>query len=339
MIREKVHNLQSSRKSARKVFFLGFLIGLFPPLLLQSASTLRNQANFSKSEFIDADSHQNQHFGSSQRNPLTHPNWCPQARCTNTVLCSPCQKRFLIVIATGRSASTTLTWMLNELPGVRMAGENNNTLKAILDMKENVWNHTSFQRGEIKKTAWGHHPIPNQTFACAAQKIIETINPPELTLDNARFKDDESRNDIVGFKTIRFERGISPDHYYRMVDFVKENFPCSRVIVNTNSNTTRQVESYRAAKFGEKRISEKTFIKRNRILKHVSELFGDQAYFLDSAQWTRDVAKLNAAVQWLGFDPSCQFTETLSFNTGGGKGFGHDRTTFSQRDPKCTRLD
>ena len=273
---------------------------------------------------------QNQH----SQLPLTQKKWCPKAKCHNTDLCHPCSRRFLIVIATGRSASTTLTWMLDELPGVRMAGENNNQLNAILNMKENVWNHTSFERGEQKKTAWGHNEIPPQTFSCTAQSMLETINPPEL-IEGTRLKNKDSAEDIIGFKTIRFERG-SPDHYFRMVDFVKENFSCSRIIVNINSNTTRQMESYHNAKFGE--VSEATLIKRNKILKHVSELFGEQAYFLDSAEWTKDVSKLNGAVEWLGFHPSCKFKELLKFNTGGGKGFEHDKTKLSNRDPLCRKL-
>jgi hypothetical protein len=33
-------------------------------------------------------------------------------------LCQPCKQRFLFIIATGRSGSTTLLSMLNQLPGV-----------------------------------------------------------------------------------------------------------------------------------------------------------------------------------------------------------------------------
>jgi len=180
--------------------------------------------------------------------PLTHPMWCPSATCTNTDLCKPCQRRFLLVIATPRSASTTLTWMLNELPGIRMSGENNNQLAAILEMKNNVWNHSSFQHGNNRKGAWGHNYIPHQTFACAAQATMEAINPPRL-VEKTVIEDKESeKHDIIGFKTIRFERG-DDQHIVDMVEHVRDNFPCSRVVINISSNVTRQAESFKRANF------------------------------------------------------------------------------------------
>jgi len=45
-------------------------------------------------------------------------SWCPRATCNNSPLCQPCKKRFLFIIATGRSGSTSLLSMLNFLPGV-----------------------------------------------------------------------------------------------------------------------------------------------------------------------------------------------------------------------------
>jgi len=45
-------------------------------------------------------------------------SWCSSATCNNSPLCQPCMKRFLFIIATGRSGSTSLLSMLNHLPGV-----------------------------------------------------------------------------------------------------------------------------------------------------------------------------------------------------------------------------
>jgi len=70
--------------------------------------------------------------------------WCPNAICPNSDLCHPCRRRFLILIATGRSASTTLTYMLNSLPGIRMSGENNDELKAIRRMIDNIRSKITF---------------------------------------------------------------------------------------------------------------------------------------------------------------------------------------------------
>lgn len=45
--------------------------------------------------------------------------WCPLATCNNSPVCAPCNKRYLFIIATGRSGSTTLLKMFNSLPNVR----------------------------------------------------------------------------------------------------------------------------------------------------------------------------------------------------------------------------
>jgi len=49
-------------------------------------------------------------------------SWCPSATCNNSPLCQPCMKRFLFILATGRSGSTTLLSMLNHLPCVSELG-------------------------------------------------------------------------------------------------------------------------------------------------------------------------------------------------------------------------
>jgi hypothetical protein len=101
------------------------------------------------------------------RTPLTNKNstasWCPKAVCLNSDLCRPCQeRRFLILLATARSASTTLDFMLDSLPGVRMSGENNDELKAIRDMMENVMLSVPFRYNNKNSVVgpWGHNPIP-----------------------------------------------------------------------------------------------------------------------------------------------------------------------------------
>jgi hypothetical protein len=45
-------------------------------------------------------------------------SWCPKASCHNSPICAPCNKRFLFILATGRSGSTSLLDMMNKLPNV-----------------------------------------------------------------------------------------------------------------------------------------------------------------------------------------------------------------------------
>ncbi len=51
--------------------------------------------------------------------------WCPYAICRNSPSCTPCNRRYLLIVANGRSGSSTLLRMLNLLPRIRLSGENN----------------------------------------------------------------------------------------------------------------------------------------------------------------------------------------------------------------------
>jgi hypothetical protein len=66
---------------------------------------------------------------SKLENDFGNTGWCRNSVCNNSQLCKPCQRRFLIIFTVGRSASTTLTWMMDSLPGIRMSGENNDLLR------------------------------------------------------------------------------------------------------------------------------------------------------------------------------------------------------------------
>ena len=164
--------------------------------------------------------------------PKAIQNWCPTAQCHVTDLCHPCQRRYLIIITTGRSGSTTIQKMLNELPGIRLSGENNGMLtnfqyaiSATRDRKE--WSHIGIQN---PYSPWHHHSYPTSAFACIVQQMIEIINPPpningtiihhhqkttrttstttnlleEPTEQEDDDEDDDDEDTIIGFKTIRF---------------------------------------------------------------------------------------------------------------------------------------
>jgi len=258
--------------------------------------------------------------------------WCPKAFCPNSDLCHPCRRRFLILIATGRSASTTLTYMLDALPGIRMSGENNDELKAIRSMIDNIGSSINFQRNAGQKTAWGHNRIPEGAFSCAAQHMIETINPP-LTDTNGTILENDSET-IVGFKTIRFLIGVKEEDTRDLVRWVQKTFPCARILVNIRSAAQEQAASVDKA-FGYHEDIE-SLKETNVRMRKVAELFGDQAYLLDSSDWLKEIQHLNQAIKWLGFHESCFFKELLEFNTEGG-GYENGKTKLTL-NPDCRYL-
>lgn len=146
---------------------------------------------------------------------------------------------------------------------------------------------------------------------------------------NVREEDDQS---IDGFKTIRFLDGPESDDNF-LVQFIRENFPCSKIVINYTSNITRQSNSWLglpgfAAQ--EKKSTLSKLGKYNGRLMKISTMFGSRAYLLDSAVWLKNISVLNEMVNWLGFSEKCHFTSLLTFNVG-GRGYGHGDTTIKMQ--------
>jgi len=166
---------------------------------------------------------------SNDRNP--HKEWCPDARCSNSPMCSPCNRRFLFIVATGRSGSTTLLDMFNSLPGVRLAGENWGELNIAADLASNLHQgwfvNDAYGRGPFK-----HNPIPKQSMACVHQHLVHALNPPSEWMQHFAHKPvgEYDSSTILGIKTIRIQdKEWTPKE---AAAYFMEKFPCSRFIVN-----------------------------------------------------------------------------------------------------------
>jgi hypothetical protein len=223
-----------------------------------------------------------------------------------------------MVITNGRSASTTLTWMLDLLPGVRMAGENNNAIQHIKDMIDSIFSMKPMRIDSSRLSAWYHNPIPAGALGCVSQHMIETIVPPVML--NKTHVVPRAATEIIGFKTIRLIPLISIDKIPGIVDFLNDHFPCTRYIVNHRSDVEEQAESQIKA-FQHKKIVKDSVDDKISQLEHefnrlskFAELMGDRAMIIDSSNWTEHVGELNKAVRWLGFS-KCEFDKVLELNT------------------------
>lgn len=217
-----------------------------------------------------------------------------------------------------------------------MAGENNNTLHYLKNMKEAVMDNKLWARNGGKKSAWGHNEVPPQSFSCVAQHMIETINPPKQKTGKSFSKMEEKvrkevDQSIVGFKTIRFLDGPESDDN-SLVQFIRENFPCSKIVINYTSNLTRQSNSAWHAAL-KKNSTILKLEEANARLRKISTMFGSRAYLLDSAAWLKNISVLNEMVDWLGFSEKCHFTSLLAFNVFnvGGRGNGHGKTKLKMQ--------
>ncbi len=276
-------------------------------------------------------------------------SWCPEAKCVSTSHCNPCRRRFLIVVAVARSASTTLTWMLDTLPGVRMGGENNDVINNIRAMI-NATTRPPFllqPNPESKYSAWYHNPISSGAFACVGQMMIEAIVPPEML--NGTHVDPHEQEDIIGFKTIRL-LWSSATSVQETAQFLKDTFPCARFLINIRSDVLQQADSQTFAFSFSRNIEDVEKLRQTLMgftsrLQMLSQELGNQAMTLDSTRWTKNLEELNEVVRWLGFDKTCSFKKLLGLNTGSstrkntnasdwGLAFQHTETRL-ETDPRC----
>ncbi len=247
-------------------------------------------------------------------------SWCPNAICHNSPLCSPCNRRFLFLVATGRSGSTTLLSMFNHLPNLRLSGENHDELYVASRLESNLRNQDSHrvleQHWDKKYGAWRHNGIPEQAIAFPIQDIFYTLNPPPAkVLHRVHLPGEPSifqydRDKILGFKTIRLnaENTWNPK---QAADFLKDNFPCSRVIVNIRSDIQSQVQS--KMNLGWDMDTERQ-VTQNKFLREFSAHLGEEmAQLIDMNEWTNDISILNSLLEWLGFI-DCHFQEILHEN-------------------------
>jgi hypothetical protein len=259
-------------------------------------------------------------------------SWCPNANCKGTTICYPCQRRWLIIITTGRSASTTLTEMVARLPGVRMTGENNNLIARF----ENVLKQSTPAMLEGKEAAWFHdNPIPEESFSCASQTLFTTFNPPKLMANtNGEMLEESDEETILGFKTIRLfdnevkmNDNVSNLSTMQLREIVQDKvvtlhhlFPCARFVVNFRSDVQHQAASWKK-QFGAKNTTKASqVIQLDNDLLHIfhNAMGRKRSFLLDSTVWTQNISSFNDMVDWLGFAQACHFPAALEYNTDKG---------------------
>jgi hypothetical protein len=281
-------------------------------------------------------------------------SWCPNANCTGTPICYPCQRRWLIIVTTGRSASTTLTEMIDRLPGIRMTGENNN----LVGRFENLLQDWPQDMIDGTAPAWFHNPIPEESWSCASQTVFTTANPPKLVKSNSSIKNGDGEGEeplltleegsdeqtILGFKTIRLFDNEIIQHTYNLTEVQIQDiamnmfealtrlFPCSRFVVNFRSDVTSQVISWQAS-FGATNPDE--ILKRLKLDNDLLHAFHNysiiqRSFLLDSTQWTRNITTFNEMLDWLGYSKSCHFPAALEYNTQDGYSATKTEVNLSQ---------
>jgi hypothetical protein len=252
-------------------------------------------------------------------------------------MCTPCNRRYLFILATARSGSTTLLKMMNYLPDVRISGENINELYVASTLISNLkGEHVApllDQNFDRTEGAYVHNAISPQAMSCPIQNVINALNPPPkyvqlgVNVTGNPSIAQYDRGTIFGLKTIRFQKGIWS--VKAAADFLRENFPCSRMIVNIRSDVENQVKSMNATfanpDSGNKNIG--NVQKMTAFLVDIADELGDErAKLVDMNEWTEDVNILNDVITWLGFR-DCKYHAVVHENAN-----GYDRDNVTRPD-------
>ena len=268
-------------------------------------------------------------------------SWCPYATCHNSPVCQPCERRYLFILATARSGSTTLLRMLNSLPNVRLGGENLNTLFKAHEVIYNLHDEEN-HAPPIQDNGVGvphgpmmHNPIPQGAYSCPTQLWIDTLNPPPEKIMHESHRGDRpsveefDQYKILGLKSVRFHLGN-----WTAVEagrFLMNNFPCARVILNYRSNVESQYESIRSRFPTSTRTKEELEAYNNFQLDLASELGPEMAILLDMNEWKDNTEVINHVVDWLGFK-NCHFQELVHENH---DGYQRDAEHSLELSKKC----
>jgi hypothetical protein len=265
-------------------------------------------------------------------------SWCPYATCQNSPLCAPCNRRYILILATGRSGSTTLLKMMNFLPNVRLSGENRNFIGISRPLISNFQvdqgdnnNHNNNhkigssvtplldQNFDRDEGAFMHNAIPPQAMSCPIQSAFNVLNPPPKEIQENDHKlsiHEYDADTIMGCKTIRFHKNDLRTEYAS--NYLKEVFPCSKVIINIRSNAEDQVKSIQGTfQNGHHNKSVEDIDEYNTYLTDLAkELGSEMAKVIDLNVWKEDVEVFNDVVDWLGFK-NCKFTSIIHENANG----------------------
>lgn len=234
---------------------------------------------------------------------------------------------------------------MNFLPNVRLSGENGNFIGISsnlitnfrqIDPKTNKKKYPLLEQNyDRDEGALIHNAIPPQSMSCPIQHALNALNPPPMEIqqkDHLSSIHDYDKDTIMGCKTIRFHKTKLLEKVSDAADYLKEAFPCSRIIVNIRRNIESQVESIQGTFRRANSTTTDAILGYNQFLIDLGkELGSDMAKVIDLSEWKEDVNVLNDVVDWLGFQ-NCKFTSLVHENS---NGFDRDSETDVGIDDAC----
>lgn len=204
----------------------------------------------------------------------------------------------MIILGTGRSGSTTLMEMTNELPGYDIAGEHDGILiplyQAFTLFHENIKNNN---KNNITTTSTTETILTKSQYLCWMQ---------DWFYRTAGYKANFTGSDVHGFKEIRY--GLDT----KLLNFLAmELFPCAKFVVNYRLDIVAQHQSSFQQQVDLDVLTNKTIRLQSFAQQYSKRTFEmPLEYYHNISQW-------NALFAFLG-RPKCVANSVLHANADGG---------------------
>lgn len=211
--------------------------------------------------------------------------------------CNLCDRKFIFVIGTGRSGSTTVMQMVNELPGHFITGEHNGQMFIWRDMMaaQQVKDDRYFCM--VQDWVFRHSRDPADTVTAAAMK--------HHTSARAIIAYENEVSPVRGFKEIRYTS-------LEILRWLKQVFPCSKMVINIREPDAL-VESREKA-FGHVNEGWARAVIQNLTDFHAERLAHNDTFWLPLESFSVDT--FNAMAAWMGVG-HCRFV-SIAKNRGQG---------------------
>ena len=175
-------------------------------------------------------------------------SWCDAALCTrlrqdNRSTCDPCGRRWLFIVAAGRSGSSSLLQAVNALPDFQLRGEFQfNLMAGLLSSYRSLTAQLEPRESELD--ACCHHgALSERALTCDMQALLTDAMGVGLQSGSVLgFKELATRMSLDNDIGFREHNGTCP-HIEPTLLQLSRLFPCSRFIISHRQNVAAQRNS------------------------------------------------------------------------------------------------
>eukprot|EP00040_Diaphanoeca_grandis_P043548 m.268400 g.268400 ORF g.268400 m.268400 type:complete len:268 (+) comp78342_c0_seq1:188-991(+) len=218
--------------------------------------------------------------------------------------CDLCHdNKWVFVVATGRSGSTTIMSMLNSVPGMYISGENLNIEGSFLDLITKATT-TGFDERLKNKGAWAHKKVNRTKLLCDLQLYARDAIGVTPNL--------KPTIEFIGWKEIRYGS-------IAQLDFLLTLFPCAKIIVNVRKDVMQQYNSQKKSwhlnhSTADEEADVRSLQKRTDMtVAWEKKQNPANTFFLPLEEFT--IERFNEMIRWIGVDSgSCVFKHIAHTN-------------------------